>query len=307
MIIIDFIKEQVKKFLQIEIFKVIPIYGGVMNFTFLVKTNFEDLIIKINPKGRDEIALKESKVISLCKTYEIKVPILLYQHTAVNSDDYSFILYKKLAGDMLSTSYDNLSTKSKQILIEEIVENFTRMSSISLNGSGDSNDLINFSSISWYDFLKEGVDKSLNYIESNGIYNHKQINRLDEFITESLLTANYESKNLVWSDFDPSNIIVDCDGRLSGFIDFEGTLGGHPNLALGYLYAKSGHTTFFNNLINKFNVSKNELELYAIIRYLRLISYSKFPLPTGIKRDNLNDFLPYSNQLINKILLNPKI
>lgn len=302
MIHIDYIIERVKEILQVEISEVIPIYGGVMNFTFWVKTDVKDLIIKINPKGRDEIALKESKVINLCKSNGIKVPVLLHQHTAADEDDFSFILYERLRGNTLSNCYDTLSAKSKQILIGEIVENFVCMSSISLNGSGDSNDLINFSSTSWSDFLKEGVKKSLSYIESNDLLTHEQIVRLYEAISVSFSTINPENTNLVWSDFDPSNIIVSGDGRLSGFIDFEGTLSGDPDLALGYLYAKSGDSALFNCLINKFNVPRIKLELYALIRYLRLITYSKYPLPTGIMRDNINDYLPCSNKLIQNIL-----
>jgi len=299
----DFIKNKVKELLKIEISEIIPINEGVMNFTFLIKTTTKDLIIKINPKGRDEIALKESKVINLCRSCDIKVPVLLHQHTAIDCFDYSFIIYEKLNGSTLSRCYDSLSTKRKQIVIEEIIENFTKVSSIKLYGSGDSNDLVNFSSINWYVFLKEGVDKSLNFIRSNGILNHEQIIRLNEFINGYLLKINRENTNLVWSDFDPSNIIVDSRGKLSGFIDFEGVLGGDSNLSLGYLYAKSGHTALSNNLINSLNVPKEDIEFYAVIRYLRLIRYSKFPLPTGIKRDNINNYLPCANELIQKILL----
>ena len=99
---------------------------------------------------------------------------------------------------------------------------------------------------------------------------------------------------LVWSDFGMDNIIVDEYGKLAGFVDFEGLMGADVNLGIGFLQAHENNSDFAMRLMKKMPELENEeIDFYAMMRYLRILPYTHMPLPNGTSRENLNEYLSY--------------
>jgi thiamine kinase-like enzyme len=163
-------------------------------------------------------------------------------------------------------------------------------------------DFVSFTNVNWKDFLIKESDMALSFLSSSNFLTRKKIERLNTYLKLQIDETHFVNSNFVWADFDPSNIIIDENNNLSGFVDFEGVIGGDPAYALGCLIAKYGYNELTSSLTEQLDFQKEKLNFYAIIRFLRLIKYSQYTLPTGRDRDNIDDFLPYASKLITILL-----
>lgn len=292
----------IKRNLNYNIENIEYIYEGVMNHTYSCQIDFVDYIIKINPRGRENIAIKEALTINLCNKNNCKVPEVIYLHKFTPETTNSFIIYKKLNGNSLSKQRKNISNVDFFYLSKEIQKNFNIISSINLNPAGDTLDFNSYSDNNWKNFLLRECEASFDFMNKNNLIKPVTINKLNKYINNEIkkIKGNYYS--LVWADFDPSNIIIDNHNKLAGFVDFESVLSGDPAYAIGCYVAKYGYDEFILDFIKNLDLKFDLINFYSIIRYLRLIKYVKHSLPTGKKRENINFFLPHSYSQLLKIL-----
>ena len=302
MVDLNGIKKQLEEVIDSKIIDISPVEEGVMNFTYEVQSESSKYILKVNPKGRENIGVKELNSIKLCRSKGCKVPEAIYSQKVDSVNAYSYLFYNKLQGISLNAKFDSLGQSDIQKITSQIVENFSCISSIPLWSYGETSNLKEFSHKSWKDFLKSECIESITYLSDNNIFTIDQVRKLDEYFKKEISKVNLSGSSFVWTDFDPENIIIDDSNNLSGFVDFEGVLGGDPVYAIGSLIAKFGYNGFTELLIDKLNYPKDKLEFYAIMRYLRLIKYSNYSLPTGMERDDINVFLPFSYKKISNII-----
>lgn len=289
-------KEIINRYFK-DAYNIYEINRGVMNFKFHFSSNSRDYILRCYPKGREHLAELEFKYLSLFISKGIKAPVVKY----FSSEYPGYIIYEKIKGLCLSEVFKNLTLSSQIKLCDEIIENYIKISSIKTSGCGVMSNYDSFIYDSWKDFLLHEIDKSLLYLNDIKSEFNTAILRiyLEQFISKYLI----EKKFLVWSDFHSDNIIVSNEGKLAGFIDFEGLIGGDPLLGLGYLQAKEFNSDFFKQIYLSYNISayKKIIDFYSIVRYLRLVVYEKFNLPNGSLRTPIKNFLPYSYSLIKNI------
>jgi hypothetical protein len=93
------------------------------------------------------------------------------------------------------------------------------------------------------------------------------------------------------------NLIVQPADSLVGVVDFEGVLSADALLGLGYCYAAYGPTGFFGDLAHAWAtpLSDNEtrrVEMYAVLRGVRLARFAHLPLPTGGPREPVEKRFP---------------
>jgi fructosamine-3-kinase len=299
MIKLQSIIENVRENCGIKIAKIQLIEGGVMNFTYLISNEDNEFILKVNPTGREFVSIKEKNAIKLCQQHNIKVPKLICEYTSTKKGENSYVILEKLKGKQMSYYYDGLSMTKKNTLLLDIIGNINNFNKIKFKESGETSDLLNFSNVNWYEFLQLEIQKSLYYLRN--YKSTKWIEKINSFCNQSLEMICKTDCSFVWSDFDLSNIIITENGQLSGFIDFEGTLSGDVNYSIGCFLAKYGRTTIIESIFEETNVNNYLMDFYSVVRYLRLSRYSNFDLPTGKKRDKIDDFLPYASSLIKTI------
>lgn len=278
-------------------YNIYEINRGVMNFKFQFSSNSRDYILRCYPKGREYLAELEFKYLSLFISKDIKAPVVKY----FSSEYPGYIIYEKINGVCLSEIFENLTPSSQINLCNEITENYKKISYIKTSGCGVMLNYNSFIFDKWKDFLLYEINKSLHYL--NNIKSEFNITVLRIYLEQFISKYLVEKKSLVWSDFHPDNIIVSNEGKLAGFIDFEGLIGGDPLLGLGYLQAKEYNSVFFKQIYSSYSMSacKDIIDFYSIVRYLRLVVYEQFNLPNGSFRTPIKIFLPYSYSLIKNI------
>jgi aminoglycoside phosphotransferase (APT) family kinase protein len=277
------------------------IRSGVMTHKYECTVDKKPYIIRVFPKGRESSSLIETKYINLCKDNDVLVPSLLKTHTNEKINNTSYIIYEKLEGFTLSSVYSKLNQSQRESITHQIVKNLSRMNEIKLTGFGVPVDDKRFSDLSWLSFVNMSISRGTDYLTQNKILEYNQLNNLLRFMNEQLSKINTQP-NLIWSDLSMHNIIVQGD-KLIGFIDFDGIMSGDPMLQYGYLFAKDSNSDFLKRIIRNHGqqISYEQLYFYAILRYLRLIPYSKNQLPNGAYRMPIQNFLKGSERIINSI------
>ncbi|MDE5758784.1 MAG: phosphotransferase, partial [Allobaculum sp.] len=246
----------------------------------------EYIIRCFQPHRKDQAEI-EYRYLCLFLEKGIKAP---RPHSYSKYRDIPYIVYEKLEGEPLADCYDSLQQPKQESLCREIAENYRTLSEIQNKGDGRIQDFEEFSDPSWRTFLIGVIEKAKAISKDQ----HDEAfiaccRRMKEFA----LGIPEPNPDLIWSDFSSDNIIVDIEGRLSGFIAFEGLLSGDPLLGLGYLSAHEKNRTLVCRLIEAFHASSDSdlINFYSLIRWCRLLPYQHLPLLNGTEREPLRNFL----------------
>lgn len=272
---------------------------GVMTDKYLlkVKNTGDDIekkiILRIYPNGRESKLKFEPQVFKKAIEAGVKVPKYISSSIEKNDDEIHYILYKYIKGKTLKDVYNNLNDSEKNKIIEDIVDNLLKLSSIKCEGFGPLEKDLKGSFSSWKLFIEQsfndGKKQIKNYNKNNDV---KKILKdfKDNISFENIVDS--EKNDLIWLDFHPENIIINKHNQFAGFIDFEEMISGNLDMSIGYLYAREGKSDFFNRIIIQLNlknkhINQSTLNKYAILRLFRIAPFLKINLPTGKKRDSL--------------------
>lgn len=266
---------------------------GVMTDKYLFLNQGKYYIVRCFQPERAWLASAEYKYLELFSKEGIKAPIPYY----FSEREVPFLIYERLEGDTLSNTFYLLTEKNKKRLCDEIVQNYTKITGIKNHGFGRMYGFELFSETSWEQFLIQSINAAEEYIKTNNL--SLKPNLFDE-LYKFAISIKVSEPRLIWSDFSSDNIIVQSNGSLSGFIDFEGLLSGDPYLGIGYFKARQSYSELYNMISESLGQEQNRrlIDFYSIIRWCRLLPYQKFPMPNGKERMPLNVFLPYSNDIM---------
>lgn len=261
---------------------------GVMTDKYLVQNGHRKYIARCFPKGREWLAEMEYKYLCLFQTLNIKAP-KPYRYTV---SPISIILYEYIEGTTLSDIYGDLSATVKKTLVGEIVRNYELISSVKPSGYGRSCGYDHWSNESWIQFLRKEILQTRDIADTR---NDEVAMKCCGGMLNNIPDVAHSQLGLIWSDFSMDNIIVDHDGNLSGFIDFEGLMSGDTRLGIGYLLAHE-KSTFVDDILTYLKLGKDNSALifYAVFRYIRMYPYLKQNMPNGVSRDSVDEFLAYS-------------
>lgn len=266
----------------------IPI--GVMTDKFVYGNAGKKFIARCYPEERGFLAEAEFGYMQRFRERGILCP---WPVKIIDVGQNLCLIYERLEGQMLSDVYDGMSEVEKDKICREIASNYKRISEIACSGFGRMLGYEKFAHGSMSDMIGDVVCKAEGWIMQYGSMNPQAKNVLDRFKERARSFLEMQPV-LVWSDLGMDNIIVDERGRLVGFLDFEGLMGADVNLGIGYLQAHENNSDFVTRLIKMIpGVERGKVDCYAMMRYLRILPYTHLPLPNGTKRDNLNYYMSY--------------
>lgn len=245
-----------------NIINVIPVNEGCRTTNYIVQTNQarKKYVLKIffstEQNYKKEIKLltklKENETIPVNKVYKIS------SDEIIQNKEYAIYEYieGKTIGQAISEGY-----VLEETLVRDVAKYLAKIHSYKFNKTGFLDENLNIREelpplISWYEnFMGDRAQKRLgkNIIEKiNSIVkeNKKILIQLDEDI------------RLVHGDFQGTNILVK-DNRLSGILDWEFAMAGHPLADIGQFFR---YEEYFNkNLIQEFESEYNKNSSYKLI------------------------------------------
>lgn len=286
-------EEDISRALQVygipyEWVEYIPI--GVMTDKFVFESGGKKYIARCYPEERGYLAEAEYMYMQEFRERGILCPRPV---RIIDIGQYPCLFYERLEGRMLSEVYEGMSEDEKDSICCDIVNNYMRISEKPSSGFGRMLGYGKFAYGSMSDLIGDVVREAEGWIMQYESMNPQAKMVLDRF-KKRVRSFRKMPPVLVWSDLDKDNIIVDVQGRLVGFVDFEGLMGADVNLGLGFLQAHENNSDFVVRLMKMLpELEKGEVDFYAMMRYLRILPYTHMPLPNGTKRDNLNHYMSY--------------
>ncbi len=261
---------------------------GVMNFNYRFNIGLSSYILRVSPFGRASYLNIEFAIMKELHQKNCKVPEPLMVSEAFG---HSYMIYKPLEGNPLSSL--DFSKGVTNSLAHSIVANINCMSSLD-EKIFERKDLAQIYLKDWEGFLLQTIDEGKSYLSNKIFFKEFEINKIYKLLIKKISNFREIKLRLVWSDFSQDNIIVNQDGTLSGFVDFEGCLFGDALLALGYLFAVEGDSIFFKEIKKEYKkyyqFEDDSIYFYSIFRIFRIAKYLNNPLPTGIARMPLDEY-----------------
>ena len=263
---------------------------GVMTDKFVYISNGKKYIARCYPENRSYLAEAEMGYLQAFRDKGILCPKPIQ---CINVGQYQCLIYEYLEGKMLSDVYPTMNKEQRDMICREIADNYNRISEISCNGYGRMIGFGQFSHQSKQEFVTEVQHKAEDWLA-----NHPNVNLWAKDIIckfkEEAKENIADNPVLVWSDLSKDNIILNKDGHLAGFVDFEGLMSADANLGIGYLQARENNSDFAKRLISQMSKKDiGKIDYYAKQRYLCILPYSHLSMPNGEPRQNLNEYLPY--------------
>jgi aminoglycoside phosphotransferase (APT) family kinase protein len=208
-----------------------------------------------------------------------------------------YMIYRWVGGVPLADRLSMLAEDSLAEVGRSLVACICRLHELAVAGYGELVDGTRARSTSWEEFLEDSFRVGISGAINERLVSQEVIEKL-RFVQEHLRMFSTSNRSgLVWGDISPEHVLLDKHDRLTGLVDFESVLAGDILLNLGYAYARYGGTRLFGALLRAWPDPLQEdlwakIELYAILRALRILTHSARPLPTGEARMPIQGFLP---------------
>ena len=245
-----------------EIVKVLAINEGCRTTNYIVETNEvrKKYILKIffatDQNYKKEIKLlkrlKENKNIPVPKIYKVS------SHEIIQNREYA--IYEYMEGKSIGQAIDE-GYEIKEIFVRDVAKYLAQIHSYKFNKVGFLDENLNLKEelpplISWYElFMGYCAQKRL------GKSIIDKINCIVKENEEVLLELDQDIR-LVHGDFQGTNILIK-DHRLSGILDWEFAMAGHPLADIGQFFR---YEEYFNqNLIQVFENEYNKNSSYKLM------------------------------------------
>ena len=266
---------------------------GVMTDKFVFDNKY---IIRCYPECRGYLAEAEYQYMQEFLRRGILCPKPV---KIVHVKQSSCLIYERVEGKMLTDVYDGMSATKKDTICAEIIQNYLYISQMPCNGYGEMLGYQQFTYQSMSDWFRRVIENAEKWMVQYGTEDLFNRSILETFREKTAIIKS-QIPVLVWSDFSMDNIIVDEDGHLAGFVDFEGLMAIDSTLGIGYMQAHENNSDFSRRIIDQIHVNKEIVDFYALLRYLALLPQAYKNLPNGTKRQPIESYLPYIQTLIEK-------
>jgi aminoglycoside phosphotransferase (APT) family kinase protein len=278
--------------------RLVHLNRGVMTLKFAARLpGGEWYVVRFYPPTRAHVLDYEPDILRRCLAMGVNVPRVVADSRDEPEAGPAYVVYRMIQGTPLSLRYGRMTTEGRTRIGAAIVETLCALAEISVVGYGD---LLNAFSAQFASF-EEFVESAL----LEGVYNARRHHLLPTNCLDKLENLRGKLGGLVreapgvlaWGDIALDNILVNDRDSLAGLVDFEGALSGEPLLNLGYCYSRYGPNTFFETLKDNWLRPLNEadvrrIDLYAVLRALRLLKFAHEPLPYGQARTPITELLP---------------
>ncbi|MFN0021475.1 MAG: phosphotransferase family protein [Pirellulaceae bacterium] len=271
----------------------IPI--GVMTHKFVVRlAEGHRYIVRFYPQARSFVVDYEPDLLRRCGEAGIPVPRVVVDSRTGPPAALAYVAYRMVPGVNLEGRLEFLDRSQRQAIARQLVECFTRMSTLSFEGYGELRDGYHAHCSTWKSFVHDAYHEGLAAVQKGNLLEQDLVAKLVDIGRQLDRFSTSDSRTLLWGDVRPQNILVDAGDRFACLLDFEGCLAGDPLLSLGFGYAALGDQPFFADCAEYWpgKIDWQQLYFYSVLRLLRIAKYAHMPLPTGRSREGLREVLP---------------
>lgn len=214
-----------------SIMNITPISEGCRTTNYIVETTDKKYILKIF-FSTDETYKKEY---NLLKMIEKELPVQKVYKISNNSiiNEREYAIYNYIEGKTLGQALKDGYILNED-LVKEVARTLANIHSYKFNKIGFLDSSLNVKDQlpplnKWYEmFINERVEQRLGIDVVNTIRTIVKNN-------SSILIELDEDPRLIHGDFQGTNILI-CDGHLSGILDWEFTMSGHPLADIGQFF-----------------------------------------------------------------------
>ena len=208
----------------------------------------------------NESSKREIKLFNKLRN-EIKVPEIYRLDNHEIIENREFVIYRRLDGQSLS-SYIREGNIIEENFVRQVANTMVIIHKNKYDKVGFLDDNLQIKSLTpplseWYRmFMGKNAQIRLGEKIKNQIYKI-----VDE--NEHILKALDNDPRMVHGDFQGTNILIDNEGNLSGVLDWEFCMAGHPLADIGQFFR---YDEYFNNdLINAFEDEYKKQSNYILI------------------------------------------
>ena len=259
------------------------------NIELVSKSN--NLVYKVIDKNNDVLYFK----FYLNNSSHIDHELYLYdvldhkylKELIFSSNKPKYAIFKELKGRTLDQLTKEELRSFKEQIIDSVIYFYETISKNKINNYGLLDNNMNGTSKSFKDFIIKRQTDTENILKDYPVLNNtftSIYNKYKELIVED--------NSLVPIDTNAKNIMITDDNKIK-FIDPGELISGPILMGYGDFVAHTYKTELYNSLIDKLNLSKDDLKrlrIYAIFSSLNILAFLK---KLGV--DDLTNVIPYGN------------
>lgn len=288
------------------------IRNGIMTFKFLVLADGVKWIIRVYPEGRAHLVDAEPDLFRRCYDVGIPVPSVVADSRSDSTSEFAYVVYEFIEGFPANTEFGGVPQCNLQSIGRTVGTYLAAISELGCAGAGDLVSAHSALSVQWLEFVTREFEAGLSAIKKHDLLPRTIIRDVDRVARSGLverLVRRRPANRLIWGDINLGNILVNHEGHVVGLIDFEGCLAGDPFAMLGYARAMQPMGGFVEALISSWGdeaarASPALVNVYAMLRGLRIAKFAHLPLPTGKARDPLENIVPGFSSAVDALVCN---
>ena len=280
-----------------DVVQVQKIELGVMAYKYAVLSGRGQMYVaRFYPATRESVVRYEPDLVERCRDLGMRVPEVVGNSKSGPKAALEYMVYKMLRGRSMQERFASLTDDALQKISRELIIELRLLGKAPIAGFGGLVDAEHGRFGSWMSFIKEVFAEGIEAGRQSPSFSTGLIEGI-EVIGERLEKFSYAGPpSLCWGDISPDNVILDENDELAGLVDFEGVVGAELQLNHGYLRARFAGTRFWSAFDREWHshagFESARSALYVIVRALRILRYAREPLPTGVQRLPIADFLP---------------
>lgn len=274
------------------------INAGIMTHKFRVTVdNVDSFVVRFYPPSRSFVVDYEPDLVNRFKAHGIATPEVVADSRSGPPAPLHYMVYRMIAGSSLESRMPSLSEASLKKIATTLTTHISEMAALPVAGWGDFADGLHGKSNSWFEFMHDSLFEGLSVARAEKLLPPARLADIDTIVFNLKQFAPPSQPAVTWADVSPEHVILDENDRVTGIIDFEGSLAADLLLNYGFLFARYRGSKFAHYLFEASRLGLPEhlhvrVHLYAVLRALRILRHGTRPLPTGASRSPINAFLP---------------
>ena len=206
----------------------------------------------------------------------------------ISSDNPKFAVFKELKGKTLDELSKDELLSYRETIVDSLIQFYDTVGSVKVDGYGLLDSEIKGTSKSFLDFIVNRQMDTQNVLKDYDLFNSAFSMIYDKY--SYLITGD---NCLVPIDTNAKNIMLTDDGNIK-FIDPGELISGPKLMGYGDFVAHTYKTSLYDCLIDKLNLSPDDLKrirIYAVFSSLNILAFLK---KLGVQ--DLKEVIPYGNK-----------
>jgi aminoglycoside phosphotransferase (APT) family kinase protein len=264
--------------------------GGVMNDKYLVtSSDAERYVVRFYSKPNAAALFYEPDLVKALREEGLPVAKVVGDSRSGPGAPLPYMVYEYLPGRTLRSQLSAAAIPVRRRVACQLAEVLSSLGSLRVTGFGDLLDAQTGRYEDWAEFMEASLTDGISNAARHGSLPVDVIRHVDLIRAHLECFAPPARPQLAWGDILTNNVLVD-NGHLSGVVDFEGTLAADYALNLGYVRAAYGLSAQFGRYLFEASEAKlqpddfDRVNLYAVLRGVRVAGFAHLPLPTGLRR-----------------------